>query len=82
MEFSTQILDGVVHGNTITVSQPLGLADGEAVRIVVSPLRDAQDPALEQKVQEWEQSEDAREHAEFVAWNRKLRQLMRPPITE
>lgn len=34
----TRIMQGVVHGNTIELSEDLGLSDGDQVKLIIEPL--------------------------------------------
>jgi hypothetical protein len=81
---STQgILRGVVHGKTIELEGEPGLPDGQAVAVIVQPLKEKPLPpgeGIRRSAGAW--ADDAEELDKFLEWNRQQRKIGRPEVPE
>ena len=77
---------GTVHGQTITLEQPLEIGEGEVVEITITrfppPATDPLSPGdgVRQSAGAW--AEDANDLDEFLEWNRRQRNQTRPEIEQ
>ena len=74
---------GTVHGKTITLEQPIEIAEGEIVELTITRFQSSSGQrkpgeGVRQSAGSW--AEDANELDEYLEWNREQRRQSRPEI--